>query len=660
MNPGIVPLMHFAFSSLRAFVLVSCLMAALVTGMPALAENGEESFQLNLQNADLRSLIQTVSQRTGRNFIVDPRVNAKVDVVSSSPITGSELYDIFLAVLSVHGYAAVPSGDVTKIVPSSTAKQDAIPDDASGAQLITRVITVEHLNAAQLVPILRPLLPQEGHLAAIQATNRLIVTDSADNIDRLLRIIRRVDRPAESEVEMVRLQHASASEIVSILGSLEPPGGAEGEGSGARLAADTRTNSVLIRGPRESILRMRTLITNLDTPLERQGNTRVIYLRYANADDLVEILRGVSDARVEGSGSEGAGAGNGNKVVIQADPNTNSLILTGPPDRLGELEQITRQLDIRRAQVLVEAIIAELSEDNARELGVQFAADGTDDGGPAGLTSFGGEGSNIVGIAANPSSIGTGLSLGGIDENVDGTDFAVLIRALSSDANNNILSTPSLVTLDNEEAEIVVGQNVPFVTGQFSSQDTGGSAVNPFQTIERRDVGLTLKVKPQINEGSMLKMEIEQEVSNIASSAQSAADIVTNKRSLQTTVLVEDGQTLVLGGLIDDTVRTRDEKVPLLGDIPLLGYLFRYKSSTQVKQNLMVFLHPTILRDPELANLHTGEKYSFLRQKQLQRSEEGAELMIDDIPILPELELRHDPTPDLPVENDDERDGAGR
>jgi len=642
----------------RALAAGALLAALCLPGAPALAQ--EEPFQLNLQNADLRALVQTVSKRTGRNFIVDPRVNAKVDVVTSTPITDRELYDIFLAVLSVHGFAAVPSGDVTKIVPATSAKQDAIPIEGPGAQLVTRVVAVEHINAAQLVPILRPLLPQEGHLAAIQPTNRLIVTDSADNIDRLLQIIRRVDRPAESEIEVIRLQHASAAEVVRLMGSLEPAQPAQGGEAGARLAADTRTNAVLVRGDRESRLRMRTLIANLDTPLERQGNTRVIYLRYANADDLVGILQGVSEGQASSAeGAEGTGATRGKDVIIQADPNTNSLIVTGPPDRLRDLEQITRQLDIRRAQVLVEAIIAELSEDNARELGVQFAFDGTDDDGPAGLTSFGGAGANIVGIAAEPTSIGTGLSIGGVSEDSDGTDFAVLIRALSSDANNNILSTPSLVTLDNEEAEIVVGQNVPFVTGQFSSQDTGGSAVNPFQTIERRDVGLTLKVKPQINEGSMLKMDIEQEVSSIAPAAQSASDIVTNKRSLKTTVLVEDGQTLVLGGLIDDTVRTRNEKVPLLGDIPVLGALFRYKSTTKVKQNLMVFLHPTILRETSVADYYTGEKYSYLRQQQLQRQRDKAELMIDDIPILPELELRYQGTPSVAPEAENGSDTTG-
>ncbi len=621
----------------------------LAVGMSATAV--AEPFTLNLQNAELRSLIQTVSKRTGRNFIVDPRVNAKITVVSSTPVNDRELYDVFLSVLAVHGYAAVPQGDVTKIVPAVAAKQDAIPsgDTQSGAQLVTRVVTIEHVNAAQLVPILRPLLPQEGHLAAYQPTNRLIVTDSADNIQRIMQIIDRVDRPVESDIDVVRLEHASASEIVRILGQLENQAqqGQEQTGGRARLAADTRTNSVLISGSREERLRMRGLIANLDTPLEREGNTRVVYLKYASAEDMTEILQGVSEAEAEAESGDQSAQGGGNRdeddVVIQADANTNALILTGPPDRLEGLESIIRQLDIRRAQVLVEAIIAEISQDKARELGVQFvAADTSGDGdSPAALTSFGSGGSNILEIATESALPDSGLTLGGLSEGSGGTDFGVLIRALASDANNNILSTPSLVTLDNEEAEIVVGQNVPFVTGSFSSAQTGGSATNPFQTIERRDVGITLKVKPQINEGDTVKMNIEQEVSSLSSSAQTTSDVVTNKRSLKTTVLVQDDQTLVLGGLIDDTIRTTDERVPLLGDIPVLGRLFQYQSTNKVKQNLMVFLHPRILREKGLADYYTGEKYNYMRAEQVDRQRRKQTLMIDELPALPELELRH-------------------
>ncbi|MEX1081869.1 MAG: type II secretion system secretin GspD [Halofilum sp. (in: g-proteobacteria)] len=603
------------------------------TGDEVEAES-EQGFMLNLQDAELRSLIRTVSERTGRNFIVDPRVDATINVVSAAPVNDRELYDVFLSVLSVHGYATVEEGDVTRIVPAAAATRSPVPVDANGdGQLITRVISVDHVNAAQLVPILRPLMPESGHLAAYEPTGRLIVTDVAANVERVAQIIDRVDRPMESGVDVVNVEHASAQEIVRILGTLQ----SQQEGGGIRAAADARSNRVLLSGPEEERLRVRTLIANLDTPLEREGNTRVVYLKFGNADELVGLLTGIVEARQEQQDDNGS-AGEGD-VVIQADANTNSLVLTGPPDRLDGLESIVRRLDIRRAQVLVEAIIVEVSQDQARELGVQFAFDGSDGGRPAGGTSFGSGGSNIVNLIDNPTGVGSGLTVAALNEG--GTDFGVLIRALASDANNNILSTPSLMTLDNAEAEIVVGQNVPFVTGQYTGGDADG-AQNPFQTIERRDVGITLQVQPQINEGDTIQMDINQEVSSIAAIAPdvNTADVVTNTRSLTTTVLVEDDQTLVLGGLIDDSVQTVEEKVPLLGDIPVLGGLFTYRSTDKVKQNLMVFLHPRIVRDEGLADHYTGEKYSYMRSEQLSRREESRAL-VDELPTLPELDVRH-------------------
>lgn len=610
------------------------LVLLLASPMPVKAQS-DEPFTLNLENAELRSLIQTVSERTGRNFIVDPRVRAQVTVVSARPVTDRELYDIFETVLAVHGYAAIESEGVTRIVPSATAKQSAVPVEgqgASGDRIVTRVVAIDNVSAPQLVPILRPLLPQEAHLVAYEPTNRLIVTDSAANIDRIVRIIGRVDRPVESEIDMLRLEHASADEVAQVLETLQE-GGREGQ-PGPRVAVDARTNSVLIRGDEATRLEMRMLVANLDTPLVRDGDTRVRYLHYADAEEMVTILENLSQLQ----GEEGEGGPGQREVVIQADASTNALIIQAPPDRMQSIDAVIRQLDIRRAQVLVEAIIVELSTDRVRELGFQFFVDGTAEGGLAGGTSFGGRGSNIVELAVNPESVGSGLTIGMAD-GTSGVDFGALLRVLSSDADTNILSTPSLVTLDNDEAEIVVGQNVPFITGQFAGTDVGGDVRSPFQTIERRDVGLTLRVKPQINEGDTIKMEIEQEVSNIAQSVQTASDLVTNTRSLRTTVLVEDGQTLVLGGLIDDTVRTRAEKVPFLGDIPVLGRLFRYESTTAGKQNLMVFLHPRILHDRKLANSYTGEKYSYMRSAQLQRQREQSQIDADDMPVLPELDL---------------------
>lgn len=614
------------------------------------AEDGD-GFMLNLQDAELRSLIRTVSQRTGRNFIVDPRVDATINVVSSAPVNDRELYDVFQAVLSVHGYATVEEGDVIKIVPEATGTRSSIPvGENGGSQLVTRVLAVEHVNAAQLVPVLRPLLPEASHLAAYEPTGRLIVTAAGANVERIARIIDRVDQPVDSGIDVVELEHASAQEIVRILGTLQ---GGE-QGGGVRAAADARSNRILISGPPETRLRVRTLIANLDTPLEREGNTRVVYLKYADAEELVGLLTSITEARQEADAENGGPAGQ-EPVIIQADANTNSLVVTGPPDRLDGLESVVRRLDIRRAQVLVEAIIAEVSQDQAREFGVQFGADGSDGDRPSGGTSFSSGGSNIVNLIQNPAGVASGMTVAAVDEG-GGTDFGVLIRALASDANNNILSTPSLMTLDNAEAEIVVGQNVPFVTGQYTGGDADG-AQNPFQTIERRDVGITLQVQPQINEGDTIKMNINQEVSSIASTAQTASDVITNKRSLTTTVLVEDGQTLVLGGLIDDTVQTTNEQVPLLGDIPVLGRLFSYQSTSKVKQNLMVFLHPRILREEGLANYYTGEKYSYMRSQQQTRQEESPAL-VDELPLLPELDLQHDGAP-TPSGQTDERTRPG-
>ncbi len=654
-------------------------------------EEDQNTFTLNLQNTDIHSLIATVSKQTGTNFVVDPRVKAKVTVISTDPVSADGLYEVFLSVLQVHGYSAVPAGDLTKIVPDVTAKQGPVPilgDELDTSdQLVTQVITVVNVPAAQLVPILRPMVPQQGHLAAYAATNSLIITDRASNIHRLMEIIRRIDRPDNEEIEVVRLNHASASEIVGTLSSLQRNniGGPQGPGA-MQLVADERTNSVLISGDRAVRVRIRGLIAHLDTPIESGGNTRVVYLKFANAEDMVTILQGVSQgqARVGATTADGTGGGvqqqtfnqpvqntgqgqqvpnnpavnnqNPNAVTarsaaetgesnvdIQADPNTNALIITAPQDEMQNILAVIRQLDIRRAQVLVEAVIAEITEDNTREFGINFLLDGSDKDVPIGFSNLGGATDGLLGIAGAasaggvPSSLGAGLSLALGRFATGEIDFGFLVRAIASDADNNILSTPSIVTLDNEEAEIVVGSNVPFVTGTQLSANNN----NPFQTIEREDIGLTLKVTPQINDGNTIKMDLEQEVSNVNTTALTgAADITTNVRSIKTTVLVEDGQTLVLGGLIDDQFTDVEERVPLLGDIPILGRLFRYRSTTKNKRNLMIFLHPQIMRDSETASQFSNSKYNFLRSRQmLYRQQADQTISKDKQDDLPELKL---------------------
>jgi general secretion pathway protein D len=641
-----------------AFNIKLLLLAWLVISLPVQAE----TVTLNLKDADISALISTVAEVTDRNFIVDPRVKGKVTVISSRPMDSEEVYQVFLSILKVHGFAAVPSGEVIKIVPDVNAKQDGIPtatDSAPGRgdQMVTRVVQVDNVAAAQLVPILRPLVPQQGHLAAYPATNVLIISDRASNVERLLTIIRRIDQVSDSEIEVITLQHASATEVVRVLNSLNraAPAAAKAptRASSQVLVADERTNSVLLGGDRSSRLRMRAIISHLDTPLDAGGNTDVVYLHYAEATEIVDTLMGVGKIEEQETQAKGKGAGASSSrgsFDIQADEPTNALVITAPPDIMRTLKRVISQLDIRRAQVLVEAIIAEVGEDTARDLGVQwiFAGDTDNNRGPVGVINYSNSGSPIADVA---NAAIAGASGGTVPTLLDGAlvgfgrfgsnsfNYAAVLNALASDTNSNILSTPTLVTLDNEEAEIVIGENVPFVTGSFTSTGAGDSATNPFQTITRSDVGLTLKIKPQINEGDAMRLDIEQEVSSIADSVAGASDIVTNKRSIKTNVMVDDGQVVVLGGLIEEVVNESVQKVPLLGDIPYLGALFRSKTSDVRRTNLMVFIHPVILRDADTMNSYTNNKYNDIRVLQMEQNNDGVNMLPGkQQPVLPNFQ----------------------
>lgn len=595
-----------------------------------------QTVTLNLKDADINALVTTVAEATGKNFIVDPRVKGKVTVISSRAMEKGELYQVFLSILSVHGFAAVPSGKIIKIVPDANAKQDSIPTvtgraPGRGDEVVTRVIQIEHVAAAQLVPILRPLIPQQGHLAAYPPTNVLILTDHAANIQRLVAIISRIDVAGSEDIEVMPLQHAAAAEVVRILLALEAKAdkGAP-EGDKPKLVADDRTNSILMTAARSDRLRLRAIISHLDTPLETGGNTHVIYLRYANAKDLVPVLTGVGTSISADKKGAPRGPAARQDISIQADESTNALVITAPPDLMRSLRTVIQQLDVRRAQVLVEAVIAEVSSTKATELGIQWRTSlNTVDGTYGGTTFPGNSAGSIDGFPGSPIALGQGLSVGFFR----GGSIRALIRALASDNATNVLSTPSLVTMDNEEAEIVVGQNVPFVTGQYTNSTT--SPGNPFQTFERRDIGIVLKVKPQINEGDAVKLEIEQEVSSVQSDT-SGANLITNKRSIKTSVLVDDSNTVVLGGLIKDDLQETLQKVPGLGDLPIIGALFRNKRTDLVKTNLMVFLRPDILRDAKANIAQTNSKYNFIRALQLQQAEKGVGLMPgEQVPVLP-------------------------
>jgi general secretion pathway protein D len=614
---------------------------------------------LNMKDADIEALIATVSEITGKNFIIGPNVQGKVTVVSAKPMKPDEIYDVFLSVLRVHGYAAIPSGSMIKIVPEAMAQQDG-SGGLNGShvheadELVTQIVPVRHVAATELVPILRPLMPQGAQLIAHPGSNSLVISDRAGNVQRVVSIIERIDTVSDSGVEVIPLQHASAAEVARTLAQLADTkgNGAADLGDQPKVFADERTNSILLSGGKSGRLRMRALITHLDTPMNNGGDTQVIYLSYATAKDLVPILQGVAatltgEAPPGKTGAAGATGGSGtaaagaSTATIQAHEEDNALVISAPPAVFRSLAAVVHQLDIRRAQVLIEAVIAEVSAETANELGVQWQFPLSNH--VVGGTNFTGNspGSNILtattglNTSGGPTStVGNGLQLGYLDTiSINGTKLltlGALVSALQSTNNNNILSTPSVMTLDNQEAMIKVAEEVPFLTGSYTtntgSTSTTGTGTttgigNPFQTIQRKDVGLTLTVTPHVTFGTDVRLDIHQEVSNLLPPVQGAVDLVTNKREVKTTVLVKDDSLLVLGGLISDNVKDSVQKVPALGDIPFLGNLFRYRSSDHQKSDLMVFLHPRVLHDAATSASVSQEKYNYIRSEQVQMRE---------------------------------------
>ncbi len=607
------------------------LLAAVVLCCAALAlAQQQQNVSLNYKDADIRKVVEAVSEVTGRNFILDPRVTGKVTLLSSTPMSPDAFYEAFLSILQVHGYVAIQSGDLIKIIPDATARQFAGPIGTGSAagpdDLATQVIQVRNVGATQLVPILRPLIPQYGHLVAHAGSNMLIISDRAANVARMVNIIRRIDQASDEDIEVVPLEHASAAEIVRIMTALTQTNRSDGVPVTTSLVADSRTNSVLIGGDKTDRLRLRTLIAHLDTPLEEGGDTQVRYLRYADAEELATKLQQHFSGQAQGTAAAtgGTAGASTDQVSVWSDTQTNAIVVNAPPKMMRSLMQIVDKLDIRRAQVLLEVIIVEVIADKTAELGVTWAIrdeDGSNT--PIALTNFPDSGPGVVQLAGaaagdgsttDPGSlIGTGVTVGVGRISDSGLSFAAILRALEGAADTNIISTPSIVTTDNEEASLNVGQEVPFVTGSFTNTGSTGGAVNPFQTINREQVGVKLTITPQINEGDSLLLKINQEISNIAQSAEGAVDLITNERIIETTVIVDDGQILVLGGLLEDVLRESDQRVPLLGSIPGLGALFRTRSTDKVKTNLMVFIRPKILRDAATVTSETNSKYNYIR-----------------------------------------------
>ena len=647
--------------------LASLLLFILIGFTPAPLAVAQE-YTVNLKETDIQELIKFVADATGTTIVVDPAVKGKVKVVSSKPVSSDELYELFLSILDVHGYTAVRSGGVVRVIQNKDARSApvSVRDNQPGQtsdEYVTQVIRLDNISAAKLIPVLRPLVPQQAHMAAYAPSNAIIISDVSSNIDRIRDIIERMDNSAVQETDIVRLKYAVADDVVKMLDQLSKSEAKQSGGNEPELllVADARTNSVLVNGDEIERARMRRLIAHLDTPLEQSGNVKVVYLEYAQATDIAEVLTRVM-ANIDQLDTSGDGAAkrrSSNTSTIEADEGTNSLIITADADEMAALDGVIQRLDIRRAQVLVEAIIVEMEMVDGQDLGLQWLF----------ANQNGAFGSNInagdararrIAEAVLPPSDGEvtpagddfdlgalagalaqtpGLSLGWGTIG-DDLSMTVILNALKEQTNANILSTPSLLTLDNEEAYITVGQNVPFVTGSFTNTGSGGDgAQNPFQTIERENVGITLTVTPHINDGDSVVLDIEQEVSSLTGLSVIASDLITNERRIQTKVMAGDNQIVVLGGLIKDDVQDASQKVPILGDIPFLGRLFRTDAVSVTKTNLLIFIRPTIIRDDADLDGASADKYRYIRDQQLLRKERGLMFLDDDlIPVVPEWE----------------------
>ena len=656
---------------------------------PAASDIAGDGTMLNFVDADLQGVIRALARYTGRNFMVDPRVKGQLTLVSETPVDRATAYSMLLGALRMHGFAVVDIGGISRVVPEADAKlqgmavaRDTAPEAASGGELVTRVFQLRYENAANLVPVLRPMIAPNNSINAYAGNNTLVITDYADNLRRIAEVIAGIDTPDSFSTDLVPVEHGVAADVAALASQVLNQGTGGNTPRQVAVVADPRSNSVLLRaGSPEKLEQARALIRRIDSPETRAGNLHVVYLRNAQASRLADVLRGALSGQGGGQGDpatgglpepgldanaattaslsgmgassalpnagfRGAGAASGGTALagaadlaagtgrndahtvaftaggatVQADPSTNTLIISAPPPLYRSLREIIDQLDQRRAQVLVESLIVEVSSDKAAEFGIQWmtGGNGIDSGSSSfiGGTNFAGSGLNASGVTTI-DALAQGLSLGVVKGTVNVlgkeiVNLSVLARALESTGGANILSTPNLLTLDNEEASIMVGRTVPFVTGQYTTSGDGAS--NPFQTISREDVGLTLRIRPQISEGGTVKLALYQEVSSIDPSVSTAANgLVTRKRALETNVLVDDSQIIVLGGLIEDVVSDTTKTVPVLSSIPFIGNLFRYDSRSRTKTNLMVFLRPHILRNPQDSASMTLDRYNYMR-----------------------------------------------
>ncbi|YCO03546.1 type II secretion system secretin GspD [Vibrio sp. VNB-15] len=627
-------------------------------------------FSASFKGTDIQEFINIVGRNLEKTIIVDPSVRGKIDVRSYDVLNEEQYYSFFLNVLEVYGYAVVEMDNgVLKVIKAKDSKTSAIPvlgdGSAKGDSVITRVVAVRNVSVRELSPLLRQLIDNAGagNVVHYDPANIILITGRAAVVNRLAEIIKRVDQAGDKDIELVELRNASAAEMVRIVEALNKTTNQKStpEFLEPKIVADERTNSILISGDPKVRARLKRLIRQLDVEMATKGNNRVVYLKYAKAEDLVDVLKGVSDnlQAEKQAGQKGTSSSQRGEVVIAAHEATNSLVLTAPPDIMMALQDVISQLDIRRAQVLIEALIVEMSEGDGINLGVQWGNLET-----GAVIQYGNSGASIGGVmvgleeakdqtsteyytnsngertpydvteSGDYSKLASALSgVNGAAMSIVMGDWTALISAVSSDSNSNILSSPSITVMDNGEASFIVGEEVPVITGSTA----GSNNDNPFQTVDRKEVGIKLKVVPQINEGDSVQLTIEQEVSNVLG-ANGAVDVRFAKRQLNTSVMIQDGQMLVLGGLVDERALESESKVPLLGDIPVIGQLFKSTSTQTEKRNLMVFIKPTIIRDGMTADGITQRKYNFIRAEQLYKAQEGLKLMDDSkIPVMPEF-----------------------
>ena len=589
-----------------------------------------ESATINMKDADIREFAADIAKISNKTIILDPRVKGKVTVISDQDLDEGEAYAVFLSTLRVHGFTAIENNNVVKVMPESGGRSDYSSSVVSPDTLTTEVIRLKQASAKALAPLIKPIINKQGHITAYEATNTIILADYIGNIERVKNLLLNLDKNPGDTFELVSLQNTSSNEITRILNS-SYKGSNENKRNFSIQSVDS-SNSVLLRGQSGVLEQIKNVIARLDSTTPKNSNLRVIYLKYANAEDIASILKDVSE-NLETQGAS-TGSVKEKSTNISFHKETNALIISAQPDIMESLQSVIAQLDIRRAQVLVEALIVELSDTLAKDLGVQYLFSGDGENQPVAIQNFGNQNPDLISIVGSEANQDSnlsanaatsllniqGLAIGVGKMKDDGESFAAILNLVSQDANSNILSTPSVMTMDNEISSIIVGQEIPVTTGETLSANNS----NPFRSVNRQEIGVKLEVKPQINEGNAVKMEINQEVSSVFGPITSTStDLITNKRQIQTTVMVETGETIVLGGLIDDDVQESEKKVPVLCNIPLVGRLFKSTSTSRTKRNLIVFLRPTIVRDTDEIRSISSRKYNYFEALQNLQEEQG-------------------------------------